>query len=991
MQKIKVTHILLSCSFLLTTAITTPSGAMGSPTDGEEILYHTSRNYLYVDPERTMGSMAITALTDGHSEWVKSLTKKAERTYDIFNKMRGGDYGDLTGEVIEGFVAHLMGNGLYHQLLQTNTNFDSSLQADAVTQIQMHLFSFVARQIAQDRQRYGVVNNTGERVTIYNDTSLFRMIAEKLGADQVPFGSIVIKALDYDPVKKFLANKFNQLVLNQLSTLTVNMTGKTIKNHVGTQFVNLINIVQKGAVTSAKSSANYLFGPVDQVPTSNADVLKIDEHYEPLWAYLEPHITHYLRQTFEDMLKKSQAAIVDSFIKKAQQSSAPIIKKGLKVGMTGFGGLTGYFIAGYSGGASGMVIGNTFSEFAGTYVSGMAHHQIEQFGKIANEQLDKFIKWKMHTLFKYGKEEHALYHLNPNQPTHLELALFYEDYRLRAELESHTFLGSVIKQLNHSFTTVDLFMRAVNLTSNMIKNVGGGVIDLYGYLSNSKDHSSLEDQQNVTALSGKIESDVETALRQYIWLKNKPYLTAQEKLILKNIEEYPSYAIKGRLLGDLNKQFQTIDPNEYIQLMMASKSQAKNNLDKVTLEVEQVEQSIAEICLWYQHLTSTMGKQDYFSYVALQDLLEKQVFLLPLQDQERFAEVAQDEKYIKEFLSNKKNRALLACSFKEKEDTQTVSKLINQLLLDHTEFKYRDDLEKLQQHSFAQGMSIEKMMELLTTHHKTLAQEGLLNEMPEDVSTKVQNEEINLIKTRFFELIQESIAQSYFKRYQTVARDYVRAQAFPLLKQEKNLEDLTNLLSTIYKKLGEDQYFQAFLEPIRADKLKNEEDRLQKGRTKLYSLVKTQNVEWVKEFKGELETNQENAVKSIHDTSSLKLLPGVDDIENHIYVYDNNDVQGFNLAELYNIYMTESFKTIKTIEESDFAKIWEMLNAQKEEKLKNRNVSVDDLAFIQKYKTEIFNIRIKEDKFKDKLFYGYIDLVSELRYQNAKILVSLQK
>lgn len=1001
MQKIKVTSILLSCSFLLTTAISTSTVAMDR-RDMEGVVYHTSPQYRLVDPERTTSSIIRGGLKEGHDAWKKNLAQKAERSYDIIKKTMKGDYGDLTGEIIEGFVANLMGQGLYHQFLESNTTFDPSLQTEVVAKIQMHLLSFLSRQIMKDTQRYGIVDGTGEHVTLYNNTSLFRMIAEKVGINQLPFGSVFITALDFDPVKKFMLGKFNQLALNQLSKLTEDATGATIKNHVGTQFVNLMNVLRKGTVNSARMGADLLFAPYEEVSISSSDVLARNDQYEPLWAYLEPHITHYLRQTFEGILNKTQVTLMNELTKKAQQSSAPLVRGGIKAGLTTMGGIAGYLMGGYSGGMGGLALGNTMSEFAGAYAAGMTHHQIEQFGKIADEQIGKFIQWKMHNLFKYSKEEHALYYLNPNQPTHLELALFAEDYKLRADLESKTAIGSVIEQLSHSFPTVNAMMKALNVTGDLAAKVGGRLTGLYKYFSSSSDQSLAEVMDISAVSSNQTSRDLEVALRQYVWLKKKSYLTSEEKLSLANIEKYPSFAIKAQFLLDLNEQLQTIHPETHVERMMKNKGTAKGKESEVAKIVEEVEKSVTDICSWYQHITRERWDQDYFDFINLEELLEKQVFLLPIKDQQRFLTIAKDEKYIRTFIEeaakSEEKRAMLACSFEDSKDAKTVHNFLNQLLLGYSEFQYKGDIEKLQQHSFAERMSIEEMMALLESmpHRGMLHDAGLLSDVPHDVSRIVQKDEIAIIRTRFFELAQDVFARSYFDRYKAEARHYVRALAS---KEVQNLgmhvsamqaQDIdtgaTTISNTVDKEVVNDSSFRAFLIPIKEGE---NYKTFATARSKFYSLLKTQNKNWVKEFLEELKSKTGSTVESIDEKSSLEALINIVPVNDHISVYDETDVQGVKLAELYNQYMEEKGKSIEELEERDFIAIWNMLNEQKGRNLQNRNVSIDDLEFIAKYRTELLNIKQTTPRFSGKLFYGYMDLVNELRRKNAEQLENL--
>lgn len=952
------------------------------------IVYHTGAKYRLVDPDVTLVSEVKSALTNGHKAWKKSLAEKTERTYDLVKKTINGDYGDLTGELIEGFVAHLMGKGLYHQLLQPNVNFDASLQAEVMTNIQMQVCDFLTRQLTKDKEAYGIVDSTGERVTLYRDISLFRMVAEKIGVPNLPCGSAIISGLDFDPVKKFMTNKFNQLVLNQLSNLTLYMTGNTIKNHVGTQFINLINMTRKGVISgakaTAKTSATLLFAPYDEVSISSEDVLKNDNKYGPLWEYLEPHITHYLRQTFESILNKSQVTIVSELTKKAQQTSAPLVQKGIKIGMTTVGGLTGYIFGGFSGMGGGLGVGNVLSEFVGPYVAGMTHHQIEQFSKIANDQLDKFITWKMHNLFKYSKEEHALYGLNPKQPTHLELALFSEDYKLRAKLESETILETVIKQLAQSFDTVDMLVRSLNVTSEGAKNAVNKVIRFF---SGSQDVPTPE---IVDVIVSKYQTDLAGALRQYLWLKKKAYLTFEERRLLENIEKYPSYAIKSQFLTDLNEQFKTIHPEEYLKRIMTNKESAKSKEEEEVEVIGKIKQSVTEICSYYQHLTRERMDQDYFDYVNLEDLLEAQIFLLPIEDQQRLIEVGKDKEYIKAFIDeaikDNEKRTMLACEFDNAKDAKKVAYMLNQLLLGHSKFRYKGDLEKLQKRSFAYGMSMDEMIKMLESdeHHASLNEAGFLGEVPDDVSREVQQSEINVIRDRFFELAQKNLTDSYFEMYKINAEDYVKALIHKKIKSDSGQQlDVENIATFIDKEIIANTYMKKFLEPINTG---DNKQKFEKARRDFYELLKGQNRVWVKEFLAEAE----KSVPSIDESATLDSLTTVISINDHISVYGEDDVQGVKLAELYNQYMEENCKSIEELQESDFIAIWNMLNQQKSKNLQNRNVSADDLKFIAEYRTELLHVRQNSKRFQGKLFYGYMDLVNELRQQNAQFLATLR-
>ena len=103
-------------------------------------------------------------------------------------------------------------------------------------------------------------------------------------------------------------------------------------------------------------------------------------------------------------------------------------------------------------------------------------------------------------------------------------------------------------------------------------------------------------------------------------------------------------------------------------------------------------------------------------------------------------------------------------------------------------------------------------------------------------------------------------------------------------------------------------------------------------------------------------------------------------------LYDEYDVGASNLIDIIQDYNDFKDKKIDALESEDFEKIYDIIQENKTKSL----ITKDDLIFLENYKNEMAIFKMTQKNLENKLFYGYTEIIREIRKQNQQILGLIQ-
>ena len=1023
-------------TLLATTALSTTVYGMESKILSEMEGFKT------MDPSRSFNSLL---LSNAYSDTLAGMSKDIKEFKDTAKKALNGDWASLAGVGIHQVIDHLNGQFLSRYNIAQNSDgeFNHESLKPFLKSFREKVTFLLHGLLSQSGNDYALNRTTGERYPIFNDTP-FKQFAEACIPEYIPMKSLFVSICNTGPINDFLADKLDALALDCLFRLYKNQTGKTVKTTV---IPFILYTLKKGASTSY-SLATTDYDNHELLPDLTKKQLDIDQAYSPVFQYLKPRFAHLARQALSSMFLDVGHCVTELLIDKGLKATFDnsLVANGAKamtLGLTAvtanigwvagglFGGVVGGLSAPIFGGGIGwslaykygwqslaplgMVLGGLVGLAPGlgssagflmgpaigatitgvaTYtwtpriITHMAKSMTQTTKHELNCKLQLLIDYNTYKLLPLTEDEHVLFNLNPD-PTSEEKSVNSSDYTRREQLLSQSFAGEFIKQFidNNGDLVKNIKLTLSEITDNYYSFVNYCLYSKDATVTEILEKAKLKDSPlMVGTVTGADKIWREFVLRTTGVTKTQEAEKSQDKKLQENLVKYPSFKVKEQYLKQLSLYMHSLsehDLREFSENVHEVKEKTKIEEKRVQDIYKAVQTSGNRIAEIWQVKGNTLDEN---KIRAIQDSANELWETATAVQLELLAEVLH---YDNKFISNNFDTDVIEPAI----DHNYLKNILNGYI------EKRDAIflqEKNNQHycnilkrsSLTEGLEYADVVDLL----RKIKQFNLQNlpaeiqylfnqDVNENVESKekhvisitsstsseiLKQKEIELIRDKYEFLLSRNLTVLFSRDFQARFESKGLAIGKKILEDNKTIAD-KKLCDKILSELSDDALFRDFFNQMEKHSRYKlfEGDIFSEIKTYISKITNTLNDASRSNF--EVLTFPESTVST--EITALKL-------------YDEYDVAASNLMDIIN---NSSAKKIDELESEDFEKIYEIIKKKKKESL-----TTDDLTFLQDYENEIAIFKMKQKNLENKLFYGYKEIIREIRKGNQQILGLIQ-
>lgn len=541
-----------------------------------------------------------------------------------------GDVGSVLTELFEASLkstSEQFFKNYFHGQLQ-NSEFDVEALRPLVENVQ-NIFCNAIEGLLMKQPLYAYDQKTGSKLKIYEDKTVFRKLLGALVPDAVPLKGLMLSLADASPIRTYVVRKIDELTIHYLLQCYHLCTGKTVKSSVSDILNSLTN-----SKRSENSSTEETITVIDNVPLSLDDnqtlelseniiesdssekidvlnflerntksnldtisvisdelIIKDSQELSSIWAYLEPRVTHLLRNAVTEVMLPTFNKSLEELTLELQHK---VIPQGNVIGtLLTTAGVTGSMLLLPATFAPMTLFGLVGGYYATTFGTQVVTKTLIDY---AAEHKELYTKYYLDSFLPESKKEHLLYGLNA-LPTEAEKDIFLSDYYHQALQWEEGLARAVLNDLSK------------------VSYIGGLINKMVGSVkSNPVVHSEKTNDDYAPFLLGGILTK----------LKNSEKLNSEDEKLLRNLQSYPSYAIKQTVSGIVNqwKNSKTAEFKKYSQEQKKQQQQAEKNLiDLYNLYQNEIPTSIAAA---YQGAGQfEMTERFSFDFIKVEEIIQQ--------------------------------------------------------------------------------------------------------------------------------------------------------------------------------------------------------------------------------------------------------------------------------------------------------------------------------------------------------------------------------
>lgn len=661
-----------------------------------------------------------------------------------------------------------------------------------------------------------------------------------------------------------------------------------------------------------------------------------------------------------------------------------------------------------------------------------------------NDQLQLLIDYHTHKLLPLTQDEHVLFNLNPN-PTPEEMSINYADYARREQLLSQSFAGEFIKQF------IDI---NGSLVQKMILPTLNGMSDGYEsfvtYCLSSKDatvteileKAKLEDSPlGIGKDAGTDKTWREFVLRTTDVLERSEIEKSHDKKLQENLIKYPSFKVKEQYLEQLSLFMNSLsahDLKKFSENVRDMKESVKTEQERIQDIYKKLQTAGTRVAKIYQSTTGTSLSTNEIDIIK--SSANKLWETAPTVKLERLVEALEHDNFISSEFSGfniDEIKPIIGDDYLESALNEYIEKRDSLYLEQGNNQGY---FNALKGSSLTEGLEDADIVDLLRKINKLNLQnrfEKIQDLFKQAVSENVESkeklsvlmtpaetlkqQEIKLIKSKYETLLGRQLTVLFSRAFETNFKETILEIGKGILAEKKTISE-DQLYKTIQSKLFENKLFEEFgnqieIHPRSALFIDNSFAAINGHISKVAKALKEG--ETASEFGFEFinisedrgseiqSTSLQNSVQSNtswlgswrYQTASSTPSISLDTKETHtnemtkinthietLKLYDEYDVGASNLIEI--MHNSEYFreKKLDSLQHNDFEEIYDIIQENKTRSI----IAKDDLIFLKKYKNEIAIFKMTQKNLENKLFYGYTEVIREIRKQNQQILGLIQ-
>lgn len=654
---------------------------------------------------------------EGDERFYSNVYNKVTKTYTIGKQLYNGQYEEITGELVEAFLAKLAGKSRENFVKEGNNEFDQKVLSELSKNLTNLIFDKIWKSM-NVRTDIFTLDINGNRQPIYNDKgSLFRYLAEKMGIQNLPCGGLILTLLDLGFVKDYMTKRTNEFITKSFLSHFQSSTNMTAKQATSAFIASLIQkkpqekqqkptveeikteLLENGQTPTQKEKVVTLGSKENKVEINSVEIILNDNYFvteniEPeleikelngaenssfssLWDELfKPYLSYYMRQTVCEMLQTAKGEVLKE------------IDPTVRYGFVETGGFFGSTLGGPIGGLGSTLltsfistnpyllvpVGFVFS-YAGLKLGGAGgsiygNSQAESSLATFDKELTKAIEYLSFKLCSYEQNEHVLFHLNEN-PSEIEKSLYHDDYKLLDELKKHSVIEMIIKDLCLTDN------RFVNLFKNAPHKVYESALSLFTYFRGNKEDSMrqalqfLKIDEDKFSINDLIIKKKEESYRKYIRFFNSSSPSKDEKKILKDIECYVPYEKKIEYYDSLGQYLGSYFDKGQLESYKVSYNQKKQEIEKQQKEasdkIKIIDNAIFDLTILIDSsslgLNSTVQKtvinfgpnQTFLPhFTIIEKTLASQLDALTVDQQDLISKIMADKDYVKTYFDQTK-------------------------------------------------------------------------------------------------------------------------------------------------------------------------------------------------------------------------------------------------------------------------------------------------------------------------------------------------
>lgn len=1007
--------------------------------------YAGTQDFDLMNPERSFGKQLLTNIQTDIRE---GLSKDVQGLVELARKASKGDWASVAGAGIHQLIDHFNAQFLRRYNIPkypTRNDFNPESLKPFLKAFRDKVACLLHLWLAQKGSSYAYNQNTGERYPILSNTP-FNELADFFIPDMIPIKNVLISICNTGPINEYLGNKLDELAITCLLKLYKNQTGQTLEEGIAPTILNAL----KGATDTIYGMITTDHKDHTSLPKLAAEI----EPYSPIVDYLQPRLNHFARQVLHSLFLDISQSVKDVMIAQGTKAflEKPLVIEFAKYATFGlasvggaagwsFGGLNGGFVGGLSGscigggmglniGAAmsyklastlggevwglfgagiggligaplgfimGSLAGGTIGAWSGqavgasagfvgtgTFVPRLATYTVNSVARTTSQELDGQIKlltdYYIYSLLPLTEAEHVLYHLNP-EPTPEERAIYYQDYARRDQLLSQTFAGEVIKQF------IDL-KKFINL-EGMFKIIGK--IDkqyesFMSYCFSSQDATVKEFWERSGLSADAPINKVKDEKRDKIWRKfvlrttGQITLSPEDQTLKQNLGTFPSFKEKQQHLNQLSLYMNSLsakDRKAFTENFHSIKESARaeeERIKKIRQTIDKAGELIEEI-----YKKEGVSPLNTDSITIIQQSANALWDTATSTQLDGLVEMLQHPDFISNELKEK-GEAVIDKDFLKNTLGKYTAKRDEVYL---TEGSNQSRFEILKQSSLTESLENADIVALLRKMEqvdpqnlpekiKELLERG---DQERDVISEGKQHELALIKAKYEALLSQQLATKFTRAFNAQFEKIIKEMGQKILKGKTPLSKEA-LSQRIQSDLWNTQSVQQFMDGI------SNHPQSELFREKTFSQIKKEILKISKNLLDE-EISLEYEFQFIDEESNVQLILAGPEIK-ELKLYDKYDVGGFELINIIN--GTFKDKKLDALEESDFETIYEKIQGEKARSL----MAEEDIEFLKNYKGEIMAYKMSQLNLANKLFYGYIEIIQDIRKQNQQTLELIQ-
>ncbi len=670
-----------------------------------------------------------------------------------------------------------------------------------------------------------------------------------------------------------------------------------------------------------------------------------------------------------------------------------------------------------------------------------------------NDQLQLLIDYHTHQLLPLTQDEHVLFNLNPN-PTPEEVSINYSDYARRAQLLSQSFAGEFIKQfidINGSFVQSLIVPTLSHINDGYQTFVTYCLSSKDATVTEILEKAKLEDSPlGIGKDAGADKTWREFVLRTTGALETNEITKAYDKKLQENLVKYSSFKVKEQYLEQLSLYMKSLSAqdlkafSENVHDMKESTKSEERRIQDIYKKLQAAGNRVAAI---YQSATGTSLEVEDIRIIqaSAEELWETSTTV----QLERLVEALEHDDFIasdfRDF-NTSEMRPIIESDYLKNTLNDYIAKRDGLYLKQGNNQHYFDALKGS---SLTEGLENADVVDLLRKIEKLNLQNRLEKiqdlfkqavsetvESKEKISVSITSsetlryQEIKLIKSKYEALLGRQLTHIFLDAFKDQFVEKSKEIGAKILESNGDFS-AKKLMQNIKKELAEtDGLFLNLLTQVKEhqnsslfkEKTYNEingqimkisdllieqkNDSMEKEDFILISKDQVKITQQTIPSDNSAQSNggwfpswgnqsisttplislegKESQTTSIHLEAKESHMQGT-----HIKaleLYDKYDVGGFNLIDI--IHLSETFKdrNLDSLNDNDFEKIYEIIQNNKLKSI----MAEADLIFLENYKNEIAIFKMTQKNLENKLFYGYTEVIREIRKQNQQILGLIQ-